>query len=111
VGVERGESLSAQVNRLLDGCLNRPELEQKLRNVGYSFEREHVYETPLMTELERRLYRVDSDFPRLTRKNLVGAELPRGVLSVSYEVDLAGDLPEPVGAVDEGNMIAALAGR
>jgi hypothetical protein len=109
VGIGRGESLRALVHRLLDRALNPADLEQKLRNGGYDFDNEHLYEAPLLTELETRLYRVDDAFPALTRLDLVGGDLPARVMAVTYEIDLSGDEPQPVGSDEESRILQALA--
>jgi hypothetical protein len=109
VGIDRGESLRQIVERLLDLVRDPADLEQKLRNSGYDFAAPEIYETPLLTELERRLYRVDGDFPKLTRASLVGGELPHGVLSVEYVIDLSGDQPESLEQSDVDRLLDDLA--
>jgi hypothetical protein len=111
VGVDRGTSLRSLAERVLDGSQNRSSIEQKLRNLGYDLDQQELFELPLLNELERRLYRVDDRFPTLTRTNLIGGDLPRGILAVSYEVDLAGDMPSPVEAGEETRVIHGLAGN
>jgi Putative PD-(D/E)XK family member, (DUF4420) len=110
VGVERGESLRQIVERLLDLVRDPADLEQKLRNSGYDFATSEVYETPLLTELERRLYRVDEKFPKLIRKSLVSGDLPHGVLAVEYAIELSGDQPEPLEQREVDRLLDDLAG-
>jgi hypothetical protein len=110
VGVGRGESLRALVQRLLDLTLDPAALGQKLRRAGYDFDSEDAYETPLLTELETRLYRVDEAFPSLTRRDLVSGDLPPRVIAVTYEVDLSGDEPPPAGPEIESRILHELAG-
>ena len=110
VGVGRGESLRTLATRLLDRALNPADLEQALRRAGYDFDSEDAYEEPLLTELETRLYHVDESFPALTRRDLVHGDLPARVTGVTYEIDLSGDNPQPVGADVESQVIRALGG-
>jgi hypothetical protein len=110
VGVGRGDSLRALVERLLDRALDPADLEQKLRRAGYDFDSEDSYETPLLTELETRLYRVDESFPALTRRHLIHGDLPARVTAVNYEIDLSGDEPKPVSNDIESSVLRALGG-
>jgi putative PD-(D/E)XK family protein DUF4420 len=110
VGVERGESLRALVDRLLTKTLDPTTLERRLHAYGYDFHQPEAYESPLLSELDLRWYVVGDDFPRLTRSNLVAGQLPRGVLSVSYEVDLSGDHPPVLADAEVGALIHKLAG-
>lgn len=110
VGIERGESLRRVVDRLLDIVADPADLEQKLRRSGYEFDNPQAYDRPLLTELERRFYRVDESFPKLTRADLKGEELPRGVIAVRYELDLSGDRPEPLESNVAAQLLRGLAG-
>jgi hypothetical protein len=111
VGIERGESLGHMVESLLDLVSDPVDLEQKLRNTGYDFSTPEAYEKPLLTELERRVYRVGQDFPRLTRADLKGGDLPRGVLAVDYQIDLSGDQPRPLEPSQTDALLDALVGE
>jgi len=110
VGIGRGESLRTLAHRLVDRALNPADLEQKLRQAGYDFESEDAYETPLLTELEARLYHVDDSFPALTRRDLVHGDLPPRVTAVTFEIDLSGDEPHPVSADVEAHVLQTLGG-
>jgi hypothetical protein len=109
-GVGRGQSLRAQVHKLLDRVVDPTGLEHELIQAGYDFDNEESYDAPLLTELDARLYRVDASFPRLTRAHLVGGDLPARVTALSYEVDLSGDTPQPLDPAQEAEIVRALAG-
>jgi hypothetical protein len=110
VAVGRGESLRTLAHRLLDRVLDPAELELKLRQAGYDFENEDTYDTPLLTELDTRLYRVDDSFPSLTRRHLVAGDLPSRVIGLTYEIDLSGNEPSPVTAEIEAQVMRRLGG-
>jgi hypothetical protein len=110
IGIGRGESLRQIVERLLDRVSDPSDLEQKLRNSGYDFATSEMYDKPLLTELERCLYCVDDNFPKLTRANLKGEELPHGVIAVEYQIDLSGDRPQPLEADEERRLLNDLVG-
>lgn len=110
VGIDRGESLRDLVERLLNRVSDPVDLEQKLTHYGYDFSTAEMYETPRLTELERRTYLVDDAFPTLTHRNLVGGELPHGVLAVEYDIDLSGDRPTPLTAEENDLVLRRLAG-
>jgi hypothetical protein len=110
VAVGRGESLAALVERLLERAFDAAGLEQRLRRTGYDLDQPDGYATPLFTELEARLYRVDESFPALTRRHLVHGDLPARVTRVTYEIDLSGDEPAPVKEEVEALVVRALAG-
>jgi hypothetical protein len=99
------------VDRLLTKTLDPVKLERRLRTYGYDFQHPEAYESPLLSELDLRWYLVDDTFPRLTRSDLVGGELPRGVLSVTYEVDLSGDHPPILGDAEVDAIIQRLSGE
>jgi len=109
VSVGRGESLRALTERLLTKTLDPATLEQILSRCGYDFQHPESYDTPCFTELELRWYAVDDQFPRLTRANLVGRELPHGVIAVTYELDLGGDSPPILDPPHVDSLIRILA--
>jgi hypothetical protein len=110
VSVGRGESLRMLVDQVLEACLKRADLEQSLAKVGYKLDQPQQYERPLFTQVEARLYRVDDTFPSLTHKDLVGGQLPHGVLGVVYDIDVSGDQPIPVTSLEEQRLLHSLSG-
>jgi hypothetical protein len=95
---------------LLDRVTDPRGLENELRVAGYDFDNEENYNTPLLTELESRLYHVDDSFPRLTRAHLVTGDLPARVIAVRYDIDLSGDDPPPLGEQDVADVLRKLGG-
>jgi hypothetical protein len=110
VGVDRGDSLHDIVGRLSNVVVDPIDFEHRLREIGYDLDFDDVHARPLFTVLETRFYRVDGDFPRLTRTNLVGGDVPRGVVAVTYEIDLTGDVPAVLPDHEVEAVLSALAG-
>lgn len=98
-----GHSINDVVGRLAASGQNITVLEQDLEQYGYengASDRQRRYNL-----LESMKYPVDKDFPRITPASFVGGTLPPGVVSVEYDVDLAGLVGTPFGI--ESNTIGA----
>ena len=83
-----GESINTLVARLKAKGHDVAPFEVALSRLGYeigSSDRQITYQL-----LESRQYRVDANFPRITESSFVGGGVPRGIVSVEYDVDLAG---------------------
>jgi hypothetical protein len=109
VSVGRGQSLRSLVDEILNSCLRHADLEQKLLKVGYELGQPQLYDRPLFTQIESRLYPVDDAFPTLTHKHLVAGDLPQGVIALSYEINVSGDRPSALPAADEDSLLLHLA--
>jgi Putative PD-(D/E)XK family member, (DUF4420) len=109
VSVGRGQSLRSLVDEILNSCLRHADLEQKLIKVGYDLAQPQLYDRPLFTQIESRLYLVDDEFPTLTHKHLVAGDLPHGVIALSYEINVSGDKPSALPAADEDSLLLHLA--
>lgn len=83
-------SLNTSVDRIRDKLADTPDLVQKfderLGLLGYSPAHRQHYDTPLRVTSEE-LYRVDADFPRLTKANFPDG-VPTGVDNIAYTLDL-----------------------
>lgn len=87
--VASGESIPELVDRILEHGVDAERLMSLLVAAGY--------DDPIRSQLterrfsiwEERLYRVDTDFPKLTRHSFVGGALPLAVRDVRYSLDLA----------------------
>jgi hypothetical protein len=64
-------------------------LESRLNRAGYSPFHEDEYAKTKLRVVEEAVYRVDSDFPRIT-PSTVGGALPSGVEYVTYDINLSG---------------------
>jgi hypothetical protein len=109
VSVGRGQSLRSLVAEVLDSCLRRADLEQKLLKAGYELGQPQLYESPLFTQIEARLYIVDATFPTLTHNHLIAGDLPQGVVAVSYEINVSGDNPSALTPAQEERLLESLA--
>ena len=94
-----GTTLPEIVQRLLDLGVDSAELHSRLLAVGYS-PHDASYDALRFSERERRLYRVDDSFPRLTRRSLVGGNTPDGVTGLRYTVSLNSPMPAPLAPSD-----------
>ena len=96
---EGGTTLPEVIQKLLDLGVDSAELHARLLAVGYS-PHDGSYDGLRFDERERRLYRVDDSFPRLTRRSLVGGRPPDGVTGVQYTVSLNSPAPAPLAPSD-----------
>jgi hypothetical protein len=85
-------SLNASVDRIRNSLSKSPELlhdlDEHLAQVGYSPADRDRYDNPWRVVAEE-LYRVDVDFPRLTRESFFEGGVPPGVDKIGYTLDLA----------------------
>ena len=83
-----GISINMVRDRLVAGGYDEYLLEQQLASQGYeigSGAREKKYSI-----LERRIYHVDDDFPKITETSFKGDKIPKGISQITYTVDLDG---------------------
>jgi hypothetical protein len=85
-------SLNASVDRIRNSLSASPDLlhdlDEHLARVGYSPADRDRYDSPWRVTAEE-LYRVDRDFPRLTRDSFIEGAVPPGVDKIGYTLDLA----------------------
>lgn len=67
------------------------------------------YEGARFVVTEKRLYRVDEDFPRLAPSSLVAGTLPDAIINVSYQLDLTTDSPAALSDVAMEEALRRLA--
>jgi Putative PD-(D/E)XK family member, (DUF4420) len=83
-----GESINSVVARLKSVGRDTKLVESALSGLGYEVgtsDREVTYQL-----LQSTKYLVDGTFPRITESSFVGGLLPNGIVSIEYDVDLAG---------------------
>jgi Putative PD-(D/E)XK family member, (DUF4420) len=83
-----GHSIDGVMRRLATLGLETTAFEQDLEKLGYEFGTNYRQITYRLLQSTR--YTVDAAFPRIIPASFVGGTLPAGVVSVDYEVDLAG---------------------
>ncbi len=104
-----GENLRALVYSLADLGISRIEVYRKLANLGFTPDIVSLLDDQRFTVTERRVYQVDDAFPRITASSFVGADLPRGVIAVTYTIDLSVPPPYPLIEHEASAVIATLA--
>jgi hypothetical protein len=89
-------SLNASIERIRGTLSDRAELlhqfDERVASLGYSPAHRDRYDTPFRVVAEE-LYRVDSEFPRLTRDSFADGAVPTGVDKIGYSLDLAACAP------------------
>ncbi len=89
-------TLNDSVARIRQSLSGRAELlhlfDERLGTLGYSPAHQDRYDTPLRVVAEE-LYRVDTNFPRLTKDSFVGGAVPTGVDGIAYSLDLVACAP------------------
>ncbi len=89
-------SLNASIERIRGTLFAHAELlhefDERVARLGYSPAHRERYDAPLRVVAEE-LYRVDDDFPRLTRDSFVDGEVPTGVDRIGYSLDLVACAP------------------
>ena len=59
--------------------------------------------------MEESWYLVDDTFPRLVNANLIGGQVPSGVLGIQYELDLSGPVPSSLSGTEVVSVIEDMA--
>jgi hypothetical protein len=95
-----GTTVPDLVERLRNAGIDPDRFEELLKKTGYRSEHEPDYGEIGFDVLEEETHRVDDGFPRLTTDDI---ELPPGVTSISYEVDLSS-----IGKLDGVGITAAV---
>ena len=89
-------SLNGSVARIRQSLSGRAELlhlfDERLETLGYSPAHQDRYDAPLRVVAEE-LYRVGTDFPRLTKDSFAGGAVPTGVDGIAYSLDLVACAP------------------
>jgi hypothetical protein len=91
-----GESLSNIVNSLVNVGANQVDIYGKLARLGFFPETLTLIDDQRFGLVEQRVYLVDNEFPRITAASFVNGILPRGVISLSYQIDLSVPPPYPI---------------
>ncbi|MDL1866945.1 PD-(D/E)XK motif protein [Betaproteobacteria bacterium PRO4] len=91
-----GESLSDVVNSLVSIGINQVDIYGKLARLGFFPETLTLIDDQRYGFVEKRIYLVNSEFPRITGSSFIDGTLPRGVISLSYQIDLSVPPPYPI---------------
>jgi hypothetical protein len=91
-----GESINDIVNSLVSLGVNQVDIYNKLARLGVFPEALMLIDDHRFDIIEQRIYLIDSEFPRITDASFLNGTLPRGVISVSYQIDLSVPPPYPI---------------
>lgn len=105
---EVGRSVPDLVEALHATGLDRREFEEKLLEAGYDASMEESYREYRFHVEETLLYCVDEVFPRIIPSSFVHRELPAGVLSLSYTIDLSGPGLTPLEQAERKALYSSL---
>lgn len=81
-----GVCINDVVAQLISHGYSNSKIEEELANIGY--EKGTIERTQKYKVLEARKYIVDNSFPKITDSSFIGGKLPKGVLHMSYTIDL-----------------------
>lgn len=106
----RGLSLPGIVGELRELTADRAELERRLALAGIPAGTEAEYREQSFTPVERRMYQVDGDFPRIVSETFAGGAPPANVTDIRYKIDLSSEPPIPLNDSETEALLAAIAG-
>ncbi|MET7390166.1 PD-(D/E)XK motif protein [Streptomyces sp. NPDC005529] len=84
------------VRRALELCDDESALLELFARAGYHLSDTDRYRDVHFAVSEERWYRVDPNFPGLTRRTLSAAGVPVSAIDVEYTIDLSGETPAPL---------------
>lgn len=84
-----GISINSVVQELIDLGVDRIELEKKLSALGYEEGRTSRLDQFILHG-QPQVYAVNNSFPKITEDSFVDGVLPKGILRITYQVDLTG---------------------
>lgn len=92
-----GDSLPTMVDRIFSLGVEASPFERKLRKAGYFDSHKEAYLKSGFTLKEQRLYDVhQKHFPRIIPHSFGQSELPPGVVSINYVIDVTNEPPLPL---------------
>ncbi len=83
-----GESLDSLAKQLIDAGYDKNVLENYLRDNGYYEGKTERYKQFIIHEI--RLYKVDENFPSITKNSFVDGKIPNNVIKYEYTILLDG---------------------
>ncbi|MER2133383.1 MAG: PD-(D/E)XK motif protein [Arthrobacter sp.] len=92
-----GDSLPSMVDTILNLGVESALFERKLRRAGYFESHREAYLNSRFALKEQKLYDVKQEhFPRVTPRSFMQSELPPGVVSINYVIDVTNEPPTPL---------------
>jgi len=89
-------TLSALAERVVRAGVSKPMLNKSLTLLGLRIDDLGAYDDFAVNIVERRTYAVNESFPRIVPASFVGSELPQGVVSLTYTIELTQEPPFPL---------------
>ena len=83
-----GESIDSLSKQLVDEGFNKNTLEAYLQDNGYYEGKTERYKKFIIHEI--RLYKVDDNFPFITKDSFIGGKIPNNVIKYEYTISLDG---------------------
>ncbi len=83
-----GESIDSLANKLVDAGFDKISLEDYLIQNGYYHGKNERYKQFIIHEI--RLYKVDDNFPFITKKSFINQKMPKNVVKLEYTLSLDG---------------------
>jgi hypothetical protein len=109
--VPNGISVPDLVEEVLEVTGDRPAVAERLRELGYDIRDNQAYRDQHFRVTEERMYAVDESFPRIIRESFRHSSVPAGVTGLVYQIDLSGEIPNPLSPEATEAVIQRMAGR
>lgn len=100
-------SLPDTIRGIADMGVDRHAFVERLALAGYDFADEDEYAKRRFRLVERRVYRIDENFPRIVPDTFLSGDPPSGILLIRYTVDLTGPTPTPLSSFEAEAVLSA----
>lgn len=91
-----GENLCNLISSIVRLGADQGEMYRKLARLGFFPEILTQLDEQRFKPIEKRVYLVNDEFPRITAASFVNGLLPRGVIAINYRIDLSMPPPHPL---------------
>lgn len=113
--VEIASSANETLYTVLDdlkslGCDLRS-LESALNHIGFTYNSRDLYEEYAFNVVQDDLYKVDTNFPRITNSSFKNDKLPSGIVAIEYSIDLTSQPPFPISNLERETLLEQLIGE
>ena len=108
--VAAGQSIPDLADSIIALGANRHDLLTSISQAGVGPGDINYLSAFRFTVREVRIYSVEGDFPRITLDSFVGRSLPPAVVRLSYQLDLSGEPPHPIGDLETRQLYTTIAG-
>lgn len=105
-----GISVPELIDLISKRQIDQLKFRELLSRAKYDERHAEEYAKFSLAVLERRLYRVDENFPKIVPESFSGGVFPGGVQNLEYVINLINEPPVPVTEADEMKILRQLAG-